>query len=196
MTPLTLQIIADEHRSLSSMLHSLTLMVQRPSDQVNAGDFEVMRAMLLYILEFPEKLHHAKESHYLFPMVASRSEAVKEVIAELDRQHAQGENKALHLLQRLVAWEMLGKARQKEFLDAVTEYLDFYLEHMRLETEIILPEAVKVLSEQDWAFLDDQFRANRDPLTGHVPAIQYEKLFRFILYNAPEPIGLGRLHGY
>jgi hypothetical protein len=34
--------------------------------------FDVLRAMLFYIDEFPERLHHPKESDLLFPKLARR----------------------------------------------------------------------------------------------------------------------------
>ena len=47
-------------------------------------------------------------------------------------------------------------------------YIDFYLSHMRIEEEEVLPLALKHLSAEDWKELDTAF-ANRDPLTGHEP---------------------------
>ena len=64
--------------------------------------------------------------------------------------------------------------------------MNFYLEHMSLEESVILPEAERSLSEQDWAQLDAAFGQNADPLTGHYPApAEYEKLFSLIVARAP-----------
>ena len=66
----SLQIIRDEHASLAAMLQSMRMMVDRgPADNAE-NFFDVMRAMLFYIDEFPERLHHPKESNLLFPRVA------------------------------------------------------------------------------------------------------------------------------
>ena len=61
-----LQTIRDEHASLAAMLQSMRLMVQKgPSDE-RRKFFDVLRAMLFYIDEFPERQHHPKESNLLF----------------------------------------------------------------------------------------------------------------------------------
>lgn len=96
------------------------------------------------------------------------------------------------LQHRLLAWEWLGDDRQAAFVEACERYVGFYLEHMRLEEQEILPAAQRVLDEADWRALDEAFEANRDPLTGrYAPDPAYERLFRRILEVAPAPIGLG-----
>ena len=67
MSQLALKIIREEHAALSAMLRSLALMIERgPGDQPERF-FDVLRAMLFYIDEFPERMHHPKESDLLFP---------------------------------------------------------------------------------------------------------------------------------
>jgi len=68
-----LLIIRDEHASLSAMLRSLLPCWTGPEpDGIDQHErfFDVLRAMLFYIGEFPEKQHHPKESNLLFPRVA------------------------------------------------------------------------------------------------------------------------------
>ena len=87
--------------------------------------------------------------------------------------------------------ESISELRQA-FEEAFHKYVDFYLEHMRLEETVILPEAERCLSEEDWLLLDAAFAENADPLTGHYPPAQeFEKLFSLIVTRAPSPIGLG-----
>lgn len=67
---------------------------------------------------------------------------------------------------------MMGETDQREarldaFERSMTHYVDFYLEHMRLEEADVLPKAEAVLSTDDWAALDAAFLTNCDPLTGH-----------------------------
>lgn len=63
---------------------------------------------------------------------------------------------------------------------------------MRLEETIILPEAARALTDDDWKVLDAAFLQNRDPLTGRQAADPvYDRLFTRIVQQAPAPIGLG-----
>lgn len=190
--PRSLQIIRDEHASLAAMLQSMRMLVERGPDDSRKNFFDVLRAMLFYIDEYPERLHHPKESNLLFPKVVKASPKVLGAIDRLERDHMYSEKAARELQHLLMAWELLGPSRRAAFQEAFTKYIDFYLDHMNLEEEVILPEAEKTLSENDWAEIDVAFEKNADPLTGkYPPTAEYEKLFSLIVQRAPAPIGLG-----
>ena len=67
----SLEIIRDEHSSLAAMLQSMRMLVDRGPQGNPKNFFDVLRAMLFYIDEFPERLHHPKETELLFPRVAA-----------------------------------------------------------------------------------------------------------------------------
>jgi hemerythrin-like domain-containing protein len=186
-----LTIIRDEHGALSAMLRSLSMLLAEHRRHHSLPDFSVLRAMLFYVDEFPEKLHHTKESELLFPKLRARCPEVASVLERLDRDHARGEKAIRDLEHDLLAFEVLGEPRRAAFENAVERYIEFYLSHMAVEENEILPLAQKHLTEQDWAELDAAFMANRDPLTGHGPDDLYRPLFSKIVMEAPAPIGLG-----
>jgi len=192
MEPSSIHIIRDEHAALAAMLRSLGMMVERGPGAHPQNYFDVLRAMLFYIDEFPERLHHPKETELLFPKVAERAPETAELIAQLDREHALGESNVRQLQHQLLAWELLGDSRREVFVVAAKRYLGFYLEHMRQEENVILPAALKVLQPEDWKEIDAAFETNCDPLTGQYPPDPaYEQLFTRIVNHAPAPIGLG-----
>ena len=189
----SIRIIHDEHAALSAMLRSLGMMVERgPGDEAESF-FDVLRAMLFYIDEFPERLHHPKESDLLFPRVARLAPEIMETIVRLEKDHAAGESAVRELQHLLLAWELVGESRREAFDAAAKKYLAFYLEHMRLEETVILPAAQRVLSDADWKELDAAFATNCDPLTGKYPRDPaYDRLFTRIVMRAPAPIRLGK----
>ncbi len=188
----SVRIILDEHASLSAMLRSMQMMVARgPGDRAQQF-FDVLRAMLFYIDEFPERMHHPKESDLLFPRLVRAAPSVMATVEQLERDHMNGEKAVRELQHLLLAWELLGEQRKPEFEAQCQRYVRFYLEHMRLEETIILPEAAKALTDDDWKVLDAAFLQNRDPLTGRQAADPvYDRLFTRIVQQAPAPIGLG-----
>ncbi len=192
MTHESLRIIRDEHSALAAMLRSLGMMVKRgPADEPERF-FDVLRAMLFYIDEFPERLHHPKESNLLFPRVARLAPETLVAIVKLEKDHATSEAAVRELQHLLLAWELMGNDRHQAFDAATVRYIDAYLAHMRLEETEILPVAERVLVDADWKELDAAFASNRDPLTGKYsrdPA--YDRLFSRIVQRAPAPIGLG-----
>ncbi len=188
----SLQIIRDEHASLAAMLQSMRMLVELGPDDSRRHFFDVLRAMLFYIDEYPERLHHPKESNLLFPKVVKASPKVLGAIDRLERDHMYSEKAARELQHLLLSWELLGPSRRQAFEEAFRKYIDFYLDHMRLEEEVILPEAEKMLTPHEWAEIDAAFEKNADPLTGkYPPTAEYEKLFSLIVQRAPAPIGLG-----
>ena len=192
MQHISLRIIGEEHASLSSVLQSIRMMLKRGPQDNPEVFFDVMRAMLFYIDEIPEKQHHIKESTLLFPPLAARSAHCADVIAQLERDHEKSEPAVRELQHLLVAWEMLGESRRQEFEDEALKYIDFYSAHMHLEESIIIPEAKKVLTDDDWEKLDAAFQTNTDPLSDRIQRIpMYDRLFTKIVMRAPAPIGLG-----
>lgn len=192
MTHASIQIIRDEHAALAAMLRSLILMVERGPGDAPEQYFDVLRAMLFYIDELPERLHHPKESELLFPKVAHSAPQIAAVIAQLDKDHQRGEGAVRELQHHLLAWELLGESRRTVFETAARSYVRFYLDHMNLEEREILPAAEQSLTAQEWTELDAAFATNCDPLTGKYPRDPiYDRLFTRIVMMAPAPIGLG-----
>lgn len=192
MPSISLRTIREEHASLAAVLHSLRLLLDQGPGDEPAAFFDVMRAMLFYIDEFPERQHHPKESQWLFPKVAERSPEAAVAIAQLEREHAGGEAAVRELQHLLLGWELMGEARREAFADALRHYIQFYLEHMRLEEAVVLPAAQKHLQAADWTDIDAAFAGNANPLV-HGPARDpaYDRLFTRIVMRAPSPIGLG-----
>jgi hemerythrin-like domain-containing protein len=187
----TLEIIRDEHQALAAMLRSLSMLLAHARRHGALPDFDVLRAMMFYIDEFPERLHHTKESELLFPRVRARVPALGPVLDRLDADHERGEAAIRELEHALLAFEVMGPSRREAFESAVQRYIDFYLQHMALEESQVLPAARAALTADDWLTLDAAFDANRDPLTGHEAADEYRALFHRIAMAAPAPIGLG-----
>jgi hemerythrin-like domain-containing protein len=188
----SIHVIRNEHAALASLLHTLTLMLADHRQKHTLPDFDLLRAMLVYIDEYPEKLHHPKETNLLFPMVRKRASEAAETLDKLDHDHEQGEFAIHELSHKLIAFEVLGEMRREEFETAVTRYVNFYLKHMAMEERVVIPLAQRCLSEDDWAELDAAFADNRDPLTGHEASEPFRALFKKITTALPEPWGLGK----
>jgi hemerythrin-like domain-containing protein len=186
-----LEIIRDEHQALTAMLRSLKMLLAQSRREGKLPDFKVLRAMLFYVDEFPERLHHTKESSLLFPRLRGRAPELAPVLDRLDADHERGEAAIRDVEHALLAFEVMGEARRDAFELAVERYVQAYLEHMALEEGDVLPAAQQRLTPEDWLELDAAFAANRDPLTGHEPEDDYRELFRLIVQTAPAPIGLG-----
>ena len=184
-------IILEEHAAVAAVLRSLlALLRQGPADEPERF-FDVLRAMLFYIDEFPEQLHHPKESNLLFPKLARARPELMPVIRRLEADHMAGEGRVRELQHLLLAWELMGESRRAAFEQQAQEYVRFYLDHMRTEETERLPAAETLLCQADWAELEAAFSADRDPLAGGPRDRRYDRLFTRIVLAAPAPIGAG-----
>jgi hemerythrin-like domain-containing protein len=192
----TLRIIRDEHGVLSAVLRSLILLLSESRRRGAKLDYKVLRALLFYIDEFPERVHHPKESELLFPMLRTRGVAAAKVLERLDRDHAASHQAVRDLEYQVLALEMMEDAadfdvRRTHFEAAAEAYVTAYLDHIRLEEAEVLPLAERLLTDGDWVELDAAFMQNRDPLTYRDGHDEFRPLYQRILTTLPAPIGLG-----
>lgn len=186
----SISILKSEHRSLSAMLHGLKELARLAQDTTLQPDFRALRAMLRYIDEYPERLHHPKEDEFLFARLAARSREARALIDDLRSEHVAGARLIRELERRFLFFEESWPAGARAFEAAVEEYAAFHWSHMRKEEEGLLPLAERDLRAEDWKAIDAAFAANRDPLAG-TREHDFEQLFSRIVRLAPAPIGVG-----
>lgn len=185
---LAIQKIRDEHRSISAVLHGLKQLARDAQDARVKPDFAPLRAMIRYIDEYPERLHHPKEDQYLFSRLETRAPQAKALIDQLKAEHEQGAHLVRDLERALMFFEEGWPTGAREFLVAVDAYADFHWQHMRKEETELMPLAERVLTPEDWRAIDDAFDVNRDPIAG-IRERDFEALFTKIVNLAPAPIG-------
>lgn len=184
-----IEIIRSEHHALAAVLSGLSAVV----DGIAAGkfepDFTLLAAMIEYVTEVPEKVHHPKEDGYLFPALRKRSVGAAAIIDDLEGEHRIGPDRIAALKATLDDYRTVGAAGLPAFRDAVKAYVDFQWQHMSKEEKHVLPLAREVLTTEDWAAIDAAFAANDNPWEG--PSGEYKQLFTRIVTIAPDPIGVG-----
>jgi hemerythrin-like domain-containing protein len=188
--PKVLNIIRDEHRSIAAVLHGMQYLVDRIRTKKAKIDPRVFRAMLYYLDTFAERVHHPKEDRYLFDALRRRG-CTDALIAELEKEHAGGEQALRKLEQNLIRYEEGGDREFQAFAREVEAFVEGYWDHMRKEEEQVFPLAEKLLRAEDWTSIDREFEKNRDPLAAERETRDFQKLFTRIVDLAPPPIGVG-----
>lgn len=180
-----LTIIYDEHRSLASVVKGLRHLSCEIRQGRTPPDFDLLRAIVIYLDEFPQRLHHPKEDAYLFPRLSLRTRLADPLIAELREQHVAG---ARHIdalrkaLDQLASGELGGK---EYFPAAVEHFADDILRHMALEESTLIPLARRHLSGEDWVEIGVAFGENGDPRFIADAEHDYGGLFTRIMALAP-----------
>jgi hemerythrin-like domain-containing protein len=178
--PVAIRIIRDEHLAIASVLYGLRTAVRRIVEGA-PPDLRLLDALLRYVEQFPERLHHPKESGTLFPAVVARCPEAKDLVEALDAEHALGAS-LIEVLRTMFTRLANGDATAfQPFAKAVDEYADFHWHHMQREEDRLLPLAEAHLTATDWDEVSAAFRANDNPLAGIAPKQEAETLYRRIL---------------
>ncbi|EEA04252.1 Hemerythrin HHE cation binding domain protein [Burkholderia sp. H160] len=159
----------------------MTRFVEPLSEGGDVAEPMVMRAMLYYIREYPEQVHHPKEDKYLFALLQSRTDKLDDIIEELEAQHVAGEARVRDLERALTRNELGGYAAAPALRTLVEQYAAFYSHHRQLEEEVILPAALRFLTAADWMELDEAFGANHDPFSGSEIEDEMDHLYSLIV---------------
>lgn len=187
----TLTVIREEHRALAGVLHGLQYLAKEIAEGRMQPDFELLNAMMTYILAFPVRLHHPKEDEYLFSALRSRDAEIARVLDELEAEHVKDREYAETLRDALQKYEK-DRGELQAFTAALDHYAAFQWAHMRKEEDIVLPAAERMLGVGDWTAIDAAFESNQDPLVGVRVAEEFRELFQRIMTAAPAPIGTRR----
>jgi hemerythrin-like domain-containing protein len=183
-------ILKSEHRSISAVLQALKELARMAQDPKVQPDWRPFRAMLRYIDEYPERLHHPKEDQFLFARLAKRSADARKLIDDLKSEHVQGARLIRELERAFLFFEERWPQGAREFLATVDDYAELHWAHMRKEERDLLPLAERHLKPEDWEAIDNAFAGNTDPLQ-NVKERDFDNLLSRIANLAPAPVGLG-----
>ena len=162
--------------------------ISRVRDAGGDRNFELFDAMLRYIENVPDRLHHPKEDQVLFPALMRNSPAALQLIDRLERDHARGEPMIAALRGAFHALSHGAANGLNQLATAVDDFAEFYWDHMRTEEKQLLPLALVHLTADDWQRVASAFGDNTDPLFGAALADEYRELYRCIIELTPAPL--------
>ncbi len=182
--------IQSEHRAILAVVHCLEQIVREIREGTLAPPFDVLRLIVRYLSNFPDRFHHPKEEEHLFPPLAKRAPDVGDAIQELTQQHHDGRRLTADLKWKLEAYIEDPDSSFAAFEKMSTEYIEFQRRHIQLEEQKILPAARDHLADADWQAIGRAFDDSEDPIFGLRPQLEFDKLFARIVGQAPAPWGL------
>ncbi len=185
-----IQIIKAEHRSLAAVLNAANHLRVEIGEQRLLPNYRLLWAIIRYIEEFPETLHHPKEDRYLFSKLQARTQAADAIIATLQKEHRDGNEKIDLLRQALSKYEGGAVGASTTFFTMLEAFVKFHFRHMTMEERDIFPLAETYLTAQDWQEIAAAFRDNHDPMFGTAQCEHFRELFHQIVLLSPAPIGL------
>jgi hemerythrin-like domain-containing protein len=186
-----IRILQDEHRTFGALLHALRHLVREMRDHGAAPRFELLGAIVYFMDTYSERIHHPRESEYLFPRLRARCPAAAPTLDILEAEHRAGDREIRALEQALTRYRHGGAAEFAAFAAAAESYAEHQQQHMRREEREILPLAREYLRPADWDTIDRAFAGNAVPAFDEDAAASYRTIFSRIVAMAPPPIGVG-----
>lgn len=144
------------------------------------ADFELLRLIADYMLEYPDRVHHPLEE-LLLERLAARDPTAVSVLGGLMEEH----RRLAQLTRRLAATidDLSHDAElPRDWLaQLVQQVISTNRQHMQAEERTLFPRALARLEDGDWAALEARVAEAGDPLFGENRAAPYLALHERIL---------------
>ena len=143
-------------------------------------DYEVIRCVLEYCLDYPDQCHHPKED-LIYRRLAAFGPDADRPVADLQAEH-----ETLAALTRRIADTIDQVLQEAEIprsrVDAAArEFLAAYRHHMESEEKVFFPAALSRLDARDWAVIDAEMTTGEDPLFGEITERRFAALRQYVL---------------
>ena len=158
-------MLTDCHRRIERFLGILCLVAERAAGRPMTGEESAAVQVALEYFRVGGQRHNADEEQSLFPRL--RASANGEGFAEIgglesDHQDACRLHEAVEeLYEKWIRTGELGEG-QAELLATTESLKRLYVEHIRLEEQVVFPRAAKVLNKKIIAAIGEEFRARRE----------------------------------
>lgn len=150
-----------------------------------------MRAMLVYLGDYPERVHHPREETELFARLKGRDAQLDQTLDRLHRQHGVSLDAVMRIEHQLNRAEFGAQAELSAYVHDIEQFVANYQLHMRIEERDVFPAAERLLSEDEWDAIAAELARERDPLHGLPRDAEFDQLLSLITRITPAPLGLG-----
>lgn len=174
-----LRLLRQEHANLARLLKVL----DRQIALLGGGgqpDYDIIRGVVEYCLDFPDLCHHPKEDLILEKLRLRDPEAADRV-GDLEGDHAE-----LAALTRRFAdaieQVLLEAELPRDWLHGIAQgFENAYRHHIAMEEQVFFPAAERALRVADWAEIDARVADREDPLFGARVAERFRALSEEVL---------------
>lgn len=153
------ETLREEHRGLERLLAALERQIAVFADG-GTPDYDVVRSLVDYLLDYPERCHHPKEDVVYARLLRTHPMRAATVL-DLLRDH-QDLAYSAQLFARAVD-ALLGDTDipRAVVVDSARSFVKAERDHMRREEELIFPFADRLLTEADWQWIETEIEQRR-----------------------------------
>lgn len=175
-----IDIIHRDHINLSKVLTVMEGLAERlATGKAGEKDLNLLHSIVYYVRLYPDRHHHPLEEKALFTALPRESAEARDLITELEAQHAKGGVLIAALDDALKTYEKK-RGTPGALVAAIHDYAVFQRAHMDVEELNLLPLARKLLPREAWTGITQAFAAHADPLFGENIDTGFRALFDHI----------------
>ena len=177
--PATMRLLRRDHANFTLMLSVL----ERQSHITDSGktpSLELIKLVLLYLRDYPRKVHHPKED-LIYGALALHMRGDAEAVFNVIQEHRALAERLEPLEQAVAAFDAGCPASVAIFRLQELRFIEKQRQHMALEEALLYPAAIQRLTAEEWARIDGFMANEQDPLFGDEVSAPYEKLREAIL---------------
>lgn len=157
-------MLKDCHRRIERFLQVLSVVANRAAGRELTGEEREAVQAALHYFRVSGKRHTADEEESLFPRLRSELPGAFEHLGALESDHRSADR--LHELTDsfYTSWINAGPltpVEQQRLQDAAEELAHLYQEHIRIEEQIVFPQAAAMLKSETLAAMGQEFRSRR-----------------------------------
>lgn len=182
--PLIIDILQEDHRNIETLL----LVLESEMAVFARGerpDYELLRAVISYFLDYPDQCHHPKED-FIFNALRLRNPSMGHAIDEMNEEH-KTEASRLHRFERVVgSIEIEHEVSRKTFEDVLHDFITYQRAHITKEEHTLFPACLTSLLPEDWETIDAHVCDKTDPIFNGVKDEEFGLLRQRILQWAQE----------
>jgi hemerythrin-like domain-containing protein len=158
-------MLKDCHRRIESFLQVLCLVADRARGRRLTDEEAVAVKSALSYFQTGGKRHTADEEESLFPRLRGRSTGKEpEELHRLEDDHHRANELHAEVEELFQIWMesgLLSEDNQKTLAQSVAELEEIYKAHIKVEEEVVFPQASRALDDEAVAEMGHEFRARR-----------------------------------
>lgn len=171
--------IRKEHAGMQRLLRILERQIDAFED-AGKPDYDLLREVLFYFTDFPDKCHHPKEDLLAEKLLEADPDRAAP-LRGLEAQHEELAQLTKRMATMLDNVMMDAEVSRDRVVQATREFIDSQLHHMEMEERHFLPLAEGLLSENAIDPPQEEIFARQDPLFETQTEQRYAKLIEEIL---------------
>ena len=154
--------LREEHRNIEELLlvleHELDLF-----ERNGQLDYEIIRAVIDYFLDYPDCCHHPKED-MIFEKLKARDPIAAETVGDLKAEHHDEEQRLRRVADVISKHPTIDEAPRQMFDDSMRDFIERERRHMKMEERVLFSAAVNTLRPEDWAEIEARWNQASDSL--------------------------------